>query len=222
MTFLDLLQHLVRVDAWLARTGRSLQVGAAGCAHLTESAVADTCSTCSVVSLAAGWYGGWVPFEMPMMHRAVPYRAVMRRGMRARALIGCAASCRQPYHVLSYLLCCDVLCRAVFWLQHEAKKSRVLRRVLSSSLHDPVLAGLHAERQSDMQAASDALKNVVIAHKTLRASLQSGLGRDSWGVIQRAFNLVQQPVGGCGEQCGGIQAFMSQMGPLQLDALRFK
>lgn len=91
----------------------------------------------------------------------------------------------------------------MFWLQHEAKKSRVLRRVLSSSLHDPVLAGLHAERQSDMQAASDALKNVVIAHKTLRASLQSGLGRDSWGVIQRAFNLVQQPVGGCGEHTVG-------------------
>jgi hypothetical protein len=87
VTFLDLLQHLVRVDAWLARTGRSLQVCAAGRAPHADSAVADTCSTCSGM-LLAGWYGGWVPCDMPRMHPAVPCRDVLRQGMRARSLIG--------------------------------------------------------------------------------------------------------------------------------------
>lgn len=79
----------------------------------------------------------------------------------------------------------------VLFPQALLKRLRRARRVLKSSNADAILGGL----QQHFVAGSytclrDALASVVQAHTHLRGALEGRLGRDGWGVLQRALHLL--------------------------------
>jgi hypothetical protein len=79
-------------------------------------------------------------------------------------------------------------------LQADAKFFRRTQRALASGLQDRFLLRLHNYIDHAAQRSADAVTEFAVAHQALRFSLESGLARDIWGVIQHAVNVVHQEV----------------------------
>jgi hypothetical protein len=94
---------------------------------------------------------------------------------------------------LKHLANLNVGCCACHILQKLCKPLRQLQRLLTAPGSDPVLAGLstHAVHAAELRL-TQALTVTALAHHDLRAAIDVSIARDTWGVIQRGFDVAHE------------------------------
>jgi hypothetical protein len=120
--------------------------------------------------------------------RLFPHQETWQDTRRAKATyLRCLVQQQQQQPCLTLCLGLSPL------LQKRLRLLRRASRVLLRDHGDPVLNGLQQHViESNASSLSAVLADVVAAHQGLRAAFEGSLGRDGWGVLQRALRVMAE------------------------------